>query len=441
MIDDFKPADRHMRSLQASLDELPDSHSSTHDTEPSGAPFRTPDEVAADQTLQPSPPSTASDDSVTAGVAAADPGAQPSQAPSWKDRLRLSWPPGKKEWLVLVAVILLIGVGTAVWVFAHPSAKPVLAKKAPVATKSVAVVPTTVPSTLSGLPVNPSLNSGPVTAVMIENSDGARPQSGLSQAGVVFEAVAEGGVTRFMALYQDTAPNNVGPIRSARPYFVAWALGFDAGYAHVGGSPDGLADIRSWQVRDLDQFFNGSSYHRITTRYAPHNVYTAISTLNQLETAKGYTSSNYTGFARKAAAPTKVPTAATINLSLSGPDYNPTYNYNAATNSYDRSEGGAPQIGANTNARISPKVVIAMVTPEARGALDSSGAYYSNYQVIGSGPVDIFQDGLVVSGQWTKSSNTSQIVFTDAAGKTIPLDPGQTWITAVTSSQAIAFTP
>ena len=91
-------------------------------------------------------------------------------------------------------------------------------------------------------------------------------QSGLAQAGVIFEAVAEGGITRYMALYQDTSPGYIGPIRnSARPYFIQWALGFDAAYAHVGGSPEAISDIQTWNVKDIDQFYNGSYYQRVTT--------------------------------------------------------------------------------------------------------------------------------------------------------------------------------
>src|SRR5262249_15833287 len=159
--------------------------------------------------------------------------------------------------------------------------KPVVAAAKP---KKVIAQKVTAPavtlSTLSGLPVDPAVNQRPVTGVMIENSVQARPQSGLNQAGVVFEAIAEGGITRFLALYQDTTPDNVGPIRSARPYYEQWALGFDAGYAHVGGSPEALNDIKAWGVRDLDQFYNSGSYHRISSREAPHNVYTGITTLN-----------------------------------------------------------------------------------------------------------------------------------------------------------------
>jgi hypothetical protein len=350
-------------------------------------------------------------------------------------------PHGRKQWIIASSVaIVIIGGSTASWLLTHHTkvVAPTPVKKAVPMIKA----PTPIYSDLSGLPItDPSLNSKPVTAVMIENSIDARPQSGLSQAGVVFEALAEGGVTRFMALYQDTAPASVGPIRSARPYYITWELGFDAAYAHVGGSPDGLADITAWNVQDMNQFNYGDSYQRITSREAPHNVYTSISTLNQLETQLGY-SSKYTGFPRvDKQTPLAQPTATTINFSMSGPIYNPVFSYDAATNSYNRSTDGTPDTDANTGKQLSPTVVIAMVVPWSQGALDSSGAYYSEYATIGSGTAYVFQNGGVTQGEWQKTGNTSQITFTDSSGKSILLDRGQTWITAVADTSDVTYTP
>ncbi len=368
---------------------------------------------------------------------AATPAEEPA-ASGWRQKLKLSWPPGKKEWSV-IAVVVLLGLAGGLFIATRHHAK----NPAPHAVKQVIKpqAPSTVASNLSGLQVDPSLNKLPVTGVMIENSTEARPQSGLGQAMVVFEAVAEGGITRFLALYQDTSPSSVGPIRSARPYYIQWALGFDAGYAHVGGSPDALIDLKGWNARDLDQFANSAYYQRISSRQAPHNVYTSIARLNQLEDSKGYTSSNFTGFPRKADAAVKQPTAGSINLTLSGAAYNVHYDYVAATNTYNRSEGGAPQIDANTNTQISPRVVVAMVIPESNGALDSSGAYYSDYASIGSGPVYVFQDGTVTTGTWTKSTNGSQITFANGAGQPIKFNAGQTWLTAVSSTGKVSYTP
>ncbi|MGH7193549.1 MAG: DUF3048 domain-containing protein, partial [Candidatus Saccharimonadales bacterium] len=353
---------------------------------------------------------------------------------SWKQKLTLHWPPGRKEAIVAAVIVLLLGGVT--YALVHNN-KPATLRPIPKVTSKTK----TVPSTLTGLPVDPIVNKRTVTGVMIENSWAARPQSGLGQAGVVFEAIAEGGVTRFLALYQDTAPSNIGPVRSARPYFIQWNQGFNAGYAHVGGSTDGLADIKKWDVRDLDQFSNPGYYHRINTRYAPHNMYTSITTLNQLEVKKGYVTSHFTGFARKKASPAKQPTAASIKLTLSGPDYDVHYNYNAKTNSYLRNEGGAPQIDANTNKQISPKVVVAMVMPYSFGSLDSTGAYYSIYKTIGDGPVYVFQDGTVTTGRWYKSSATSQFVFKTTAGQAIRLNPGYTWLTALAGTDDVKYSP
>ena len=350
------------------------------------------------------------------------------------------WPPNKQGYIGAAILLVLFGSGAGAWILLKPHhvSKPV-AKGVVKPVKKAAPKPTTVPSTLSGLPVDPSVNQRPVTAVMVENSLDARPQSGLAQASVVFEAIAEGGVTRFMAVYQDTQPDNIGPIRSARPYYVAWALGFDAGYAHVGGSPDGLQDIKDWGVRDLDQFYNSGSYHRITTRQAPHNVYTSLSILNQLELSKGYTSSNFTGFARKKEAKPAQATTTSIDLTMSGPLYNAHYDYDAGGNAYKRSEAGEPHTDADTGAQIEPKVVIAMVVPLSQGALDSSGAFYSNYNVLGSGTAYVFQDGAVTTVTWNKAANNSSLSFTDSTGKPFALNPGQTWITAVSDSSKVSY--
>ena len=344
----------------------------------------------------------------------------------------------KKQVIALIIALVIIAAGIAAFLLLSSSSHKTTAPKV-VTKKQIKPVSDLVPSNLTGLPVNPSLNKLPVTAVMVENSLAARPQSGLGQAGVVFEALAEGGVTRFMALYQDTAPTYVGPVRSARPYFIQWALGFDAAYAHVGGSPLALSDIQSWGVKDLNQFYNGSYYTRITSRYAPHNVYTSIANLHNLEAQKGFGQSVFTSWPRTPASPLKNPTATKISLTLSGPDYNPSYLYDPSTNSYNRSEGGSPQIGTDTNKQISPKVVIAMVIPESNGPLDSTGAYYSDYSTIGSGQVYVFQNGGVEIGQWSKSSNTAQINFTNNNGQPLNLIPGQVWITAVVSSSYVSY--
>lgn len=348
----------------------------------------------------------------------------------------LSWSKKKKRLIsaaILLAVVGLAGLGFWLWQRAHhPAVKPTVQQKV---VKKAAPTPTTVASKLTGVQIAPALNLRPVTGVMIENSPDARPQSGLLQAGVVFEAVAEGGITRFLALYQEAQPDYIGPIRSCRPYYLDWLMPFDAALAHVGGSPECLSKLSSLGVKNLDQFFNGAYYTRVSTRYAPHNVYTSMANLNKLEQSKGFTTSNFTGFARKKETPAKQPTATSIDLTISGYLYNDHYDYSAATNSYLRSEGGKPHIDERSGAQLSPKVVIAMVIPRSTEA----DGYHSQYVTTGSGTVFVFQDGTVTQGTWTKASQQAQLNFTDQAGQTLRLDPGQTWITMVQTSGSVSY--
>ena len=427
MIDDFRPAPRRIKSLQENKHTLKDHVSANSMTAPDV-------EVTHQHAAEAHPVLEAVRVPIVPDFSA------PVVKEQWITRLKRRWPPTKKEALIISGIVVLLASGGGAALTLFKSVPPPV-KSAPVAIKTLPpkpVVPTTVASNLSGLPVDPSLNAKPVTGVMIENSVFARPQSGLSQANVVYEAIAEGGITRFLALFQDTNPGNIGPIRSVRPYYLQWAMGFDAPLAHVGGSPEALSDMQAWGARDLDQFFNGGSYHRISTREAPHNVYTAVDTLTQLSIAKGYTSSSFTPWLRKTETPTKLPpTARAIDLTLSGPLYNVHYDYDAASNSYKRSEGGAPHLDANGNVQLSPKVVIALVMPFA---IQADGKH-SEYGTIGSGQAYVFQDGLLTVGLWNKTDTKTNMSFTDSAGKPLPLNSGQTWLTAVTDVSKISSAP
>ena len=313
------------------------------------------------------------------------PSAEPEPIKTKPMKKHKFWPLTKKQWLIggtsLIALLLIAG---GIWMLASHKSQPLTENIPRKVLPKPPVASNTVPSTLTGLPVNPSANQRPITAVMIENTPAARPQSGLSQAGVVIEALTEGGITRFEAFYQDQLASNVGPIRSARPYYLDWALGFDAPYAHVGGSPTALAEIPQLGVKNLDYMYYPNTYTRISSRPAPHNVYTSISRLIALEKSNGWTSSSFSGWPRKPDSPSKNPTAANITFNISYSTYNVNYSYDSQTNSYNRSEGGAPQIDANTNKQLSPKVVIGMIVPWSQGPLDSSDAYYSVYQTVGS---------------------------------------------------------
>lgn len=368
----------------------------------------------------------------------------PAKKAHWPSRLiakvKRHWSSWSRNtrFAVISGSLLLFGTASLGFYYSMlPQSEPEISIK----TKPKIIVPKTVASPLTGVQVEPALAARPVTAIMIENSQDARPQSGLEQAGVVFEAIAEGGITRFLALFQESSPQYIGPVRSLRPYYIDWAAAFDASIAHVGGSPDALAQIRSGG-KDLDQFFNAGSYWRQPTRAAPHNVYTSFAKLDELNKSKGYTSSKYTSWLRKDDARLATPTARTIDLSISSYNFNVHYDYDVGFNAYARSEGGAPHLiitspNEGVSQQLRPKVVVALVM----GYGIASDGQHSEYIVNGSGALYAFQDGGVTEGTWSKADRNSQFIFKDTAGNPLKLNTGPAWVTVLSDASKVKYAP
>jgi hypothetical protein len=327
-----------------------------------------------------------------------------------------------------VGLILIASLVTLAVLYQRPVkvAAPTAKRSAPKVVPAVKYY-----SPLTGLRVdNEAATKQAVTAIMIENSPDARPQSGLKQAGVVYEAIAEGGITRFLTLHQQDKPQLIGPVRSVRMYYVDWLAPYNASVAHVGGSAAALAEVRNGSYRDIDQFFNAGAYWRATDRYAPHNVYTSFEKLDALNNAKGYTSSVFTGFSRTDGKPSDTPDATSIAIDFSGPLYNTTYTYDKTSNTYARSEAGVPHLDRE-DGQISPSVVIALHVDMSLVMQDGNR---EDITTTGSGQATIFQNGIAKNVTWHKASRSAQLSFTDEAGKDVPLVRGQTWIAAVPNS-------
>lgn len=342
----------------------------------------------------------------------------------------------KRQWVIFIFVLIIAMSAVGYFVVFKKDSTQGVSSNNSAANKDEPVPPPPPPtSPLTGRIVeSATIAARPVTGIMIENSPEARPQSGLYQADMVYEAIAEGGVTRFLSVYQESQPDRIGPIRSARPYYVDYIAGLDGSYGHVGGSPEALQDIKSLGVKDLDQFFNASAYTRISGRYAPHNVYSDFGRLDSLNQSKGYTSSKFTPFERKIDVP-QTPTAITITFTLSGPNYNAQFNYDQASNSYLRSQAGSPHKDESTGKQINPKVVIALVTTKG---YDPDG-YHTEYTTTGTGKLFVFQDGIVSEGTWSKPDRKSSLVLTDKYGMPMKLNAGQTWITLVASANDLRY--
>lgn len=343
----------------------------------------------------------------------------------------------KKILLTLITVVLIGGLGFAGWWFGIRDTGVKSVTKSENSTPNVNETESKklVPATLSGLEVDTEIANRPVTGIMIENSGESRPQSGLIEADVVFEAIAEGGITRFLALYQSKKPEYIGPVRSARPYYVEWAKTFDASYVHAGGSPDGLQAITSLGVKDISAFaYGGDTFYRTTDRQSPHNLYSSFKGLDKVNQEKGFTSSKFTPWGRKKDVP-QTPTAKNISISISSDFYNPSYTYDAATNSYLRSQGGEIHKDEKSGKQLSPKTVLVLIKNKTQNGI------YSVYKTTGTGKFYAFQDGLVTEGTWSKNSATEQYTFKDSNGFDYLFNRGQTWVSIASDANGVSYKP
>lgn len=288
---------------------------------------------------------------------------------------------------------------------------------------------------LTGLRTTKARATRHVIAVMIDDQFAARPQSGLSKADIVWQAPAEGGIPRYMALFQSQDAPAIGPVRSSRLYFIAWASQWKAVYVHAGGSPQALALLGSSKGRgsvvfNADEFRWGGRYlWRIHTRLAPHNVYTDSKHLRALATRLGAKSVTYKPawtFAPDAMLALR-PKGGTIIVPYQQNQIR--YSYDRETNRYLRTvsiEG--KQVDAGTKSRVAPKnVVVLMVNfvplHDHKNRLDG--------QVTGTGVAWIAHNGHTVKGTWRKKSFTAPMRLFGPNGKAITLTAGQTFVQAV----------
>ncbi|MCL5666251.1 MAG: DUF3048 domain-containing protein [Patescibacteria group bacterium] len=276
-------------------------------------------------------------------------------------------------------------------------------------------------------------------AVMVENHPDARPQSGLAEADMVYETLAEGGITRFMAVYQTESASNIGPVRSARTYFAEIADEFGAIYAHVGGNSDALANIKSGvykNIADADQFFNDDFFRRISARPMPHNVYTSTSELRELASAHGFAdAANYQSWLFKDDAPSANP-AEKINIDFSLPSFAVQWRYNPAGNNYARTMAGQLHKDKDTGKQITAKNIIVQYVETFPVKSDTPLAI--GMTLTGSGKSVVFEDGKAIEGAW-KKDNSGRTRYYSQDGAEIRFNRGQTWVELVPSDRSVSW--
>jgi len=307
------------------------------------------------------------------------------------------------------------------------------ASATPTPSPTPAPTPLLVPAPLTGRLVTPRVAAQHPIALMIDDAPAARPQSGFNAASVVWQAPAEGGVPRYMMVFQDQMPTDVGPVRSARSYFITWAAEWNAVYGHVGGSPQAMATLRAegngQLVYNADEFrWGGIYYRRIKERHSPHNVYSDAKSLTIMATRVGAENEAIKAVWRFAPdAPLEArPSGGIIRVDY--PYNSITYRYDRATNTYLRGVNGTPrQIDPADGKQVAPRNVVVMMM--SFGPLnDGSNKHRLEAKVVGSGKAWIATNGRTIEGTWKKSSIAGPTRYYDKAGKPVTLTVGQTFI-------------
>ncbi len=299
-------------------------------------------------------------------------------------------------------------------------------------------------------------------AVMIENHIDARPQSGLSSADVVYEAVAEGGITRFMALFYCNSLSDiqVGPVRSARTYFIDWLSEYNALYAHVGGAntpgpADALGQIITYKIKDLNQFSIGfpvywRDYERLGHPVATeHTMYSTTQKLWGVGAQRGWEATDSANIKwdanfiswkfRDPAAALGAAPKITVNFWESQPDYTVEWDYDKTSNTYKRKNGGTSHIDLDNKQQLSPTNVVVQFEKEANANDGYPGNVHMLYGTIGTGKALFFQDGGVTEGKWIKASRLGRSKYVDSKGLEIQFDKGQIWIQTVPEGSKVTY--
>ena len=274
-------------------------------------------------------------------------------------------------------------------------------------------------------------------AAMIDNHPFARPEAGLAQADIVYEALAEGGITRFMGLFFTRPAEAIGPIRSARHYFIYWAAEYDAMYAHCGGYPEAYAALRETGVVDLDDLQGSPGFWRSNNRAAPHNLYTSTEALRAEADRRGIKHDEGATAGLLLSEDPKIEGEAATRITLFYPyKYVVAWEYDPAQGDYLRFTAGAAHVDQTTGEQLRGTNVVVLYMRNWFMAWDDA----QDFQVTGSGRALYFTGGKVVEGKWSRAAIDQPTYYWDAAGERVTLrEGGTTWIQVVPIDAEVVF--
>ncbi len=278
---------------------------------------------------------------------------------------------------------------------------------------------------LTGLDMDLAFEGRRPLAVMIENEYNARPQSGLVNADVVYEIPTEGGITRFLAIYSDKSCEEIGPVRSARPYFIEYSMEYDGIYVHYGASPQGYVDLKKLKIPAIDGVYDSVTFWRDKSRKEPHNAYTS--------TDKILTTSEKRGFLKEVAVKfwnfneEDIPPVGQMLEKFKityYKNYNVIYTYDHERKIYERAINGKPHYDRHSKETIAVKNIIVQFVKAK--VVDEAGRL--EIKTIGSGKGYYISDGYAVEIKWEKDAKNKRTRYFNSDGSEIGINTGNTWI-------------
>ncbi|MGH2661665.1 MAG: DUF3048 domain-containing protein [Actinomycetota bacterium] len=265
-----------------------------------------------------------------------------------------------------------------------------------------------------------------VLAVKIENAPEARPQIGLAEADVVYEQEAEGGITRFAALYHCSDAERIGPIRSARPVDPATLQQYgEPLFVHAGSVDAVIRAVEQAGIEMINCNFEEQVCPRDESRVAPHDVFTSTEALRDAGQKEGPAPPEVFSFDRD------VPEAARrgreVHLNFS-PVADVTWRYRARDDVYLRFHDESPHELEDGDQVATANVVVMVVKRLDTRITDSAGTPVPNFEVIGTGQAFVFRNGQVIRGTWDRETADDPTTLLDRDGEEIALSPGTTWV-------------
>ena len=292
------------------------------------------------------------------------------------------------------------------------------------------------PRKIDGVKVPVGKDSNFLMALMVDNHSDARPPSGLAKAHLVFEAEVEGGITRIMGVFSTGQEiEEIGPIRSARPYFIDWARELSALYVHVGGSPDALVKIQQDKILDINEFFNEHYFWRDNDKPMPHNVYTSIERLEEYLSSKSADRNRFVPWFFKDDVSLEERTASSsVKIDYKLGMYKVEWKYDKENNTYLRYVAGDPHKEKSGDV-ISAKNVLIQVA----SAIELDDKLRLEMNNIGDGKSLICMDGKCQPGTWEKKHPSDRTRFYAEDGQEVRFNPGMTWVQVVRSGIEYSF--